>query len=115
MKSKKAIMKAEKKYVFNINRKRTFYVLDMGTFEEIIRKEYKQPDFNLLDDYYGSIDNGSSKFFYNIKKEKLAKFEKDDIEKFIKNCQQNMTVGLLKDMCNKGKIPEGDYLIEVCW
>lgn len=53
---------------------------------------------------------------FNIKKEKLSEWEQEQLDHFIHaNPTSFVTRVVLTDLCNKGIIEPGNYLINVCW
>ena len=62
------------------------------------------------------LKNDSQKTFL-VKKEELDEYEKETIEVFMKCGEDHgfMTGVLLNDLCNKGFIEPGEYLVNVSW
>lgn len=94
-------------------------------YEEII---YKQVEYHELEDLIlhvykqeYNIAAGEEKMNYvllkyNVKKEQLDDYDKEQIKNFIETGNENYMLSyLLQDMCNKDIIEEGNYLINILW
>jgi len=87
-----------------------YFDLEDSDFEQLVQSTYNQ-------DYCFSADieaNYNCFYKYSVKP-KLDKFEKEDIEKFTETGEYSQLAGvLLNDLCKKGHIPKGEYLLTVC-
>lgn len=81
-------------------------------FEALVNKEYNKTDYSIVADE--ELSNDSSKS-YSVEKMELSKYDKLDLEKFKKGHQPYMSNILFQDLCNKGIIDEGEYIIDICW
>ena len=85
--------------------KKEYYTIDYSDLEKLIEDVYRKP-FDFVEDSEAS--NGSAKAFF-IKKRELNTWDLVDI------ADASNTRVLLIDMCNKGLLPEGNYLVSVSW
>lgn len=94
----------------------TFNVVDYQELEELIREEFKQPDFNIVlsegwrnDSSYEIIVTPG---YFPPNAEEVAKFRAKAIDR-----DENLFIldDLMADMAQRGVIPEGVYLIRVMW
>ena len=62
------------------------------------------------------MGNGDEKSF-TIKKEELDEYEQEILDNFVDTKQSEGYIShiLLQDLCNKGLIEEGNYLISLYW
>ena len=95
---------------------------------EVEQKTVFKVDYNDLDDFisevYGhryeivadeELSNYSSKEF-DIKKEVLDDYDSKSLQEFIDDGKGQFNARLiLIDLCNKGLIEEGDYIIKIYW
>ena len=93
-------------------KKKTIISIDYNELDKLVKENYKQK-FEVVEDL--ELSNDSDKLI-SVSKEKLSIYEEANIRKFVDTGHYNWTTHtLLKDMCNKGIIEEGDYLIKVSW
>lgn len=88
-----------------------YFEIEYHELDDIINQEY--PDL----DYECALDqNNDSNISLSIDGE-FSSFDDLALEKLLKNNDQNYqsTRLLLNDMCRKGLIEKGDYLITICW
>ena len=87
---------------------------DYQEFDELVNKYY-QPKvrFECISD--SEWHNDSAYTFVSIKKQELDEYEKDSIAKMIVGEGYYSVNYILKDLVTKGILPEGHYLIAVCW
>lgn len=80
--------------------------------DDFIQKVYELNSFNC---YYGSPNDSYHKF--NIEKGKMEKWDLEDLQEILEEegCEIHQLRVVLKDLCNKGIIPPGTYLINVSW
>lgn len=82
---------------------------DWDTF---VQEVYGQ-DYEIVADQELSND---SDFAITARKEPLDKWAIRDLTSFVAGGQnQWVTHKLVTDMCNRGLLPEGEYLISICW
>lgn len=91
----------------------SFYEVNWYDLEELICKIYSI-DYEFQADV--ECDNDTSHDF-NIKKEVFNDWDRDRLKDFIdtNGRKTNMTRVLLKDMCNKGILSPGNYLIQISY
>lgn len=82
-------------------------VVDYSDLEDFINEHYKS-DYEIV---AANEWNNSSSYSFNVKKEELTDYDKEELADF-KYCCIHI---ILLDLCNKGLIEEGDYLIKVSW
>lgn len=93
-------------------KRETLIVVDYGDLENFIDEVYDH-DFELVADQELSNDVDKK---MNIHPEELDEYDQAKLDKFV--CGQNpsyMLRILMTDMCNRGLIEAGTYLIEISW
>lgn len=95
-------------------KKETYFVVNYGDLSEFITKFYN------LENYFDAasieeVFNGMNKQ-YAVSERPLSVYEERDLNNFL-NCETGSYIlhVLLQDMCSKGAIEPGDYLVEFCW
>lgn len=93
------------------------------TIETVMRVEYNDLE-KLISETYG-IDyeivpmeewNNDSEHSYSIKKEELSKYDQAYLQDFKNGKPRHFILpSIMTDLCNRDIIPEGNYLIGVCW
>lgn len=91
---------------------KTYVQMSHGDFEELVRATYGRTDYK----YVIECGNDFDRTYENIYKKDLDEYQLRGLEKF-------MTIGkysfldytLIQDLVNKGLLPEGNILIQVCW
>jgi len=93
-----------------------YYTIDYSDFNAIINKEYGTKDYEFVADVECGNDSQSS-FEVRDDDKYFGDYEQEDIEKFRKDHVGSgyMAGTLLNDMCRRGKIKPGSYLISVYW
>lgn len=86
--------------------------MDYRLFDEIVNKFYNKNNYDIV--AYEELNNYSSKE-YNIKKKKLSPYDEKNLQNFIDTDYQWVTQILFQDLCNKGILEEGKYIIDVSW
>jgi hypothetical protein len=95
--------------------KKTMFTCDYNEFERLVVETFKvdQDYYEFVADMECGNDSGHE---FNVKKEPLGKYEQEDLDKWLAGSGQGwMTHNLIQEMCNRGVIEEGNYLISVCW
>lgn len=91
----------------------TVYKIDYHEFEDLVIKEYGVNDFSFVADQ--EMANDTCKSFL-VSKDTLDTWDINDLNKFKNNefvpYISNM---LFTDLCNRGVIDEGEYIVDVCW
>jgi hypothetical protein len=93
--------------------KKTVIEVDYHDVDQVITKEYGRDYECVAYEEWGNYQDHS----LNIKKEPLDEFELEDLERWKsgdKKARCSVYV-FLTDLCNQGKIEEGEYLINVFW
>jgi hypothetical protein len=87
-------------------------VCDYWDLEQLIQEVYgKEYEIVPMEEW-----NNDEQHSYSLKKEKLQDWEKAKLDAFLKgDCRNGSLRGILRDLCNKGELEEGDYLINVSW
>lgn len=93
-----------------------FYTIDYKDIEKLIREVYKIHSYNIVA-MEEAFEDSALRFDVEAKVDEI---DREDIEDFLRGrkeytCNMYMTGPLLNDMCNKGLIKPGKYLVEVCW
>lgn len=92
--------------------KREFIVMDYSEFNNLIKKHYGK-NYEFLPD---QESNNDCLHKFIVEKRKLDDYDLEVLNKFKKTgAFYNLACTLFQDLCNKGILKEGDYLIEVCW
>ncbi len=88
---------------------------DYTEIEKIIFEEYGQLyEIMPMEEIGSSQHNEISK--YSVSKRDLNEFEQEDVSRLVAGKPKQYTLNtILKDLCNKGKLEEGDYFINVSW
>lgn len=88
----------------------TYYVLSHSKLEDIIQHCFNMPSYVIAEGW----ENDSIHFF-DIRLTDFNQFVENDIEKFKANRYNPLVENLLTALCARKEIPEGKYLIEVCY
>lgn len=92
---------------------KTIHELDYSNFEKIVESVYGK-EYNFIADE--EMGNDSSQTYNNIIAEELDEFDKKYLEEFKEIGNHNyLSTTLLTDLVNQGYLPEGNYVIKVCW
>jgi hypothetical protein len=91
-----------------------YYVMNYGELEKLITKTYalkESYEFVAME----LLGNDSS-WVVHVEKEPLDEWQETCIQQ-LKAGQPNehSTQTIMQDMVNNGQLPEGHYLVEVCW
>jgi len=90
-----------------------YHIIEYGEWERVVNEFYKPtPEWDFVSDHEA---NNDSNYSFHVTGE-IDEYEKDRILNFIKdsNFEGWMTQVLLDDLCCKGIINKGEYLINVC-
>ena len=93
---------------------KTIYEIEYQEIDRIINEYYKPTSkFQFLADSESANDT-SHRFRADGD---VNAYDQEELEEFKKNNRGKlfMTQILLNDLCSKGEIPKGNYLIMVCW
>jgi hypothetical protein len=91
------------------SRKEEYIVVDYNDLNDFVSNHYGKA-FNVVEDWEMSNDSYIS---FNVSEGKVDKY---DLEEFIEEGSYSyLTRTILIDLCNKGLINPGKYLIEVSW
>lgn len=99
-------------------KQRAYYEMEYHEANELIQKEFNRPDYEIIAEEEWCNDTEHTA---PIKVEWLSKHDRQDIEHFIAKDPPPYRgwrcswVSLFCWLAEKGKIPEGDYLIRVGW
>ena len=90
----------------------TYFTIDYGDLDEIIQEEYNCPNFTsvLGQSNDSTIDLTITGDFDNWDELSLLEFLKDHYQD-----EYSTTRILMNDLCRKGLIEPGNYLISICW
>lgn len=94
--------------------KRTYIVVDSFKLDEYLKERFPNVDVSFAGDF--EMSNDSSKVV-NITDEA---FDERD-QKHFNDLMDGKSSGwggpqyLMQRLCQRGKLPAGDYLVEVCW
>ena len=91
-----------------------YHTVDYFELERVINEFYKPTsEWDFVSDEEA---NNDSSYTFNVHGE-VDEYEERKLEKFKKDSlsQSRMTHTLLADLCRKGLIPKGMYLVEVSW
>jgi hypothetical protein len=96
-------------------KEKTFYYIDYGDFEQIIREEYGVKNYEFAADVESSND---SNYELGVGDEdwRWGRFEEADVKDFVEKGEYAFIAStLMQDMYRKGLVPKGTYLINVSW
>ena len=98
----------QNKFIRNV-----YHVIEYSDFEDIIKAEYEVPDFSFVAE---AEANNDSSYDYHVTDGGLDKWDKEEVENFRKTGEIGYNIqALLDDMCYRGLIDAGRYLIKVSW
>ena len=90
----------------------TYFTIDYGDLDEIIQEEYNCPNFT-------SALGQSNDSTLNIPIDgDFCNLDQQELEQFLEDHDQDdrtTTRLLMNDLCRKGLIWPGNYLIQICW
>lgn len=87
-------------------------IVDYNNFDEFVSQHYGMPYEFASDE---EVQNDSS-HRYQAKKEPLDEFEERALEAFVDSGYHSfLSDTIIKDLVNKGILPEGSILVEVSW
>lgn len=95
--------------------KREYYEIEYGAFENLVNEVYGVEGFNFVETRECSND---SEYTFLAEKKELDDYEKKELQKFINNsthCGFCTVDSIFDDLCNKGIIESGNYMVNVCW
>jgi hypothetical protein len=93
--------------MFDKYQKITHRVVDYSDLEDFINEHYKS-DYEIV---AANEWNNDTSYSINVEKEEFTEYEEEKLRDF-NFCTIRI---ILLDLCNKGLIEEGDYLIKVSW
>ena len=89
-----------------------YYNLDCYEFNDLVKKTYGH-QYDFIADMECGNDTSHT---FKMKKEPLFDFDKDDLAEFIKTGRYSYLYHtIFQDLVNRDILPEGNYIIEVCW
>lgn len=90
-----------------------FRIIGYHDWEKFVTKAYKlKREYNVVTDEEWSNDSTHT---ITAEVEELDEFEQADIDEFLSKGKQYAIHTIAKDLCNKGLLEPGEYMIEVCW
>ena len=90
----------------------TYYQLEWTELERFIKSVYGQT-YDFVSDMEA---NNDSEHTFSVKQRAFSEWDAKDLEQFKTTGKIGYRAHLLlDDLCNQGLIPEGEYLITVCW
>ena len=94
----------------------TSYRVDYYDFEVFVKKVYRK-DFRFALDQESSNDT-SHEFW--VSKKKLDEYDQERMDEFLGDSEDLLHGGpyadvILNDLCHKGLIKPGHYIVRVCW
>lgn len=88
------------------------HTVDSYDLDAFISEHYER-EFEFVADQESGNDQGHA---FNVKKDDLESWHTKDLATFREGGHPTFVAGtLLQDLCNRGFIPEGDYLVKVSW
>jgi hypothetical protein len=92
--------------------KKTVFKVDYGDLDDFISEVYGH-EYEIVADE--ELSNYSSKE-YHVEQEELDDYDMNSLRKFTEEGKGQFNARLiLTDLCNKGLIETGDYIIDVFW
>lgn len=93
---------------------RNVKVVDYDDWDQFIQKVYGIEDYSIVADQ--EMNNDECREYRVANQELLDKYDSHELEKFKRGENVNyMTRVLMADLCIRGLLEEGTYLIKVCW
>jgi hypothetical protein len=90
----------------------TAYQVDYYNLEDFIKSVYGK-DYSFIQDQ--ECGNDSSHEFH-ISKKKLRKYDQKKLEEFANDGEYCFSADVIMgDLCHKGLIEPGHYIVKVCW
>ena len=92
--------------------KKTIFEVDYNDLDRFIAHHYQ------LNYFEGTLESSNdTSHSITVEKEPLSKWDVTDMEKILKdgNCEYWKLHIVLQDLCNKGIIEPGQYLVRVSW
>lgn len=90
----------------------TYYEIEWTELEQFIEAVYGQK-YDIISDMEWDNDSEHS---FKVKKAPLKDYEANQVEQFKATGKGGyIAYAILDDLCNRGFILEGEYLINVCW
>lgn len=90
----------------------TYYEIEWTALERFVGEIYGQK-YDFVSDMEVSNDSEHS---FKVQKRQFSEWDVKDLEAFKTTGKTGWRAHLiLDDLCNRGLIPEGNYLITVCW
>jgi hypothetical protein len=87
--------------------------LDYNDFDRIVQEVYGKPYEIVADEETG---NYQAKTYGEFKKEELDKYDAGELEQFKNTGKYSyLSCVLLQDLVNNDYLPEGEFVIEICW
>lgn len=103
-----AKMKEAREYVAEHIMLVSYYQMDYSDFERLVNSYFGVEDFNFVES--GSRRNDTS-YTFNVKRSDATVYPLEDEWWY----EHSATYTALGHLCADGVIPEGTYLIDVCW
>jgi hypothetical protein len=89
-----------------------YRAVDYNDWDKFIAEVYGVPDYSITaDEEYGNDENHE----FRARKEPLDTYDANKIVKLKEGRGSYTTSVLMNDLCNRGLIEEGTYLIKVSW
>jgi|SRR6266487_1292055 len=95
-----------------------YYTLSYSELDALIQQHFNKPDFNCVADYEWSNDSQHTGTA-TIKDVLVGSIDYDEVQEFINApkvpqfpCHWSI---LLAELARRGEVPEGNYIVEVCW
>lgn len=94
-------------------KKSEYIEMEYSELESLIQKEFNLPyDFNLPCDLETSNDTTHT---FTAERKPLETYESSNFEAALKKEKSFMTGTFINELCNRGKLEPGKYLINICW
>jgi hypothetical protein len=88
-------------------------IIHYRNLNKFINESFGKYDYNIVEDMEALND---SYLYFEVSKELLTQIEETKLYKFTgKNIIGFTLPVILKHLCNKGRLEEGNYLIQVSW
>ena len=94
-----------------------YYILGYRELDELIQRHFNKPDFECIAAYEWSNDSDHTgtvriaEIEHGFEREEIASFINSP---FVPDYPLHWSF-LLAELARRGEVPEGNYLIEVCW
>lgn len=94
----------------------SYYVLDCNELDEIIQKHLNKPEYNCVANHEWTNDTSQT----CVVSANITEYDEKDVQLYINSPKPDPQGRLywgtiLSYLAKQGVVPEGNYLVEICW